>query len=319
MRETPPTLPPAGEQGSADPAPGPDGNLVSDAGSLPYHVVDVFALDGRPFTGNPLAVVLDGERLSAPQMQALAREFALSETAFPVPARTAGADYRLRIFTPAEELPFAGHPSVGSAWLLCSLGRLPADTSTVRQECGAGVLPVRFLADGRVEITGGPPVAGPPVHPAPILEACGLTESDVTRWPARLCGTGVPYFVVPVQLAALGSAVADIARLRALQAPVFLLSWSAGTVHARMFAPGLGVPEDPATGSAVTALGAWLAANELIPADGEVGFEVRQGAQIGRPSVLHGRVVTSGGRAVECAVAGTVAPVAQGRVAAPPG
>ena len=111
--------------------------------------------------------------------------------------------------------------------------------------------------------------------------------------------------------------MADLARLRALPAPVFLLSWSAGTVHARMFAPGLGVPEDPATGSAVTALGAWLAANELIPADGEVGFEVRQGTQIGRPSLLRGRVVTSGGRAVECAVAGAVAPVARGLVAVP--
>ncbi|MGZ4664888.1 MAG: PhzF family phenazine biosynthesis protein [Frankiaceae bacterium] len=283
---------------------------------MAYHVVDVFVVDGQPFTGNPLAVVLDGERLNALQMQALAREFALSETAFPLPAEAADADYRLRIFTPEEELPFAGHPSVGSAWLLSALGRLPA-RSAVRQECGAGVLPVRFLAGGQVEVTGGAPVAGPPVDPAALVEACGLTVDDVVQWPARLCGTGVSYFVLAVAPRALDAAAADLARLRALPAPVFLLSWSAGTVHARMFAPGLGVPEDPATGSAVTALGAWLAANELIPADGEVGFEVRQGTQIGRPSLLQGRVVTSGGRAVECAVAGAVAAVARGQVVVP--
>ena len=123
--------------------------MKSGAGELLYHVVDVFVVDGQPFTGNPLAVVLDADRLSAAQMQALAREFALSETAFPLPAQAAGADYRLRIFTPEEELPFAGHPSVGSAWLLSALGRVPAGRSTLRQECGVGVLPVRFLPAGR--------------------------------------------------------------------------------------------------------------------------------------------------------------------------
>ncbi len=302
MHEAPPTPPLFGD--------------VPGAGYLPYHVVDVFVVDGQPFTGNPLAVVLDGERLNTAQMQALAREFALSETAFPLAAQAAEADYRLRIFTPEDELPFAGHPSVGSAWLLSALGRLPA-RSTVRQECGAGVLPVRLLAGGQVEVTGGAPVAGPPVDPTPLAEACGLRVDDVAQWPARLCGTGVPYLVFAVASRALDAAAPDLGRLRALPAPVFLLSWSAETVHARMFAPGLGVPEDPATGSAVTALGAWLAANELVPADGEVGFEVHQGRQIGRPSMLAGRVVTRGGRAVECAVAGGVAPVARGQVAVP--
>src|SRR5512143_856583 len=111
-------------------------------------------------------------------MQALAREFALSETAFPLPAQAGAADYRLRIFTPEEEVPFAGHTSVGSAGLLSALGRLPAGSSVVRQECGAGVLPVRFLAGGQVEVTGGAPVAGPPVDPAAFLESCGLTAAD---------------------------------------------------------------------------------------------------------------------------------------------
>jgi len=319
VSETAASPPPTGDDADrATGARGQDQDVLPGDERLSYHVVDVFAVDGQPFTGNPLAVVLDGEHLSTTQMQTLAREFALSETAFPLPAQAAGADYRLRIFTPEQELPFAGHPSVGSAWVLSSLGRLPAHSTTVRQECGAGVLPVRFLVGGQVEITGANPFAGPPVDPTALVEACGLEVSDVTQWPARLCGTGVSYFVVAVRPAALGAAVADLARLRALQAPVFLLSWSEGTVHARMFAPGLGVPEDPATGSAVTALGAWLAENAMIPAEGEVAFEVRQGAEIGRPSVLLGRVVTSGGRAVECAVAGAVALVARGQVAVPP-
>ena len=104
--------------------------------TLPYHVLDVFT--DRPFAGNPLAVVLDADDLSAGQMQAVAREFNLSETTFPLPSDQ--ADYRVRIFTPGQDLPFAGHPSVGTAWLLARLGRIR--TGPVRQECGAGILPV---------------------------------------------------------------------------------------------------------------------------------------------------------------------------------
>src|SRR5882724_7553064 len=105
---------------------------------LDYHVVDVFT--DRAFTGNPLAVVLGGDELTSAQMQAIAREFNLSETTFPLPPTTAGADYRVRIFTPSQELPFAGHPSIGTAWVLRSLARL--ETGTATQECGAGLLAV---------------------------------------------------------------------------------------------------------------------------------------------------------------------------------
>src|SRR5919199_3567260 len=106
---------------------------------LRYEVVEVFT--DRPFTGNPLAVVFGGEALAGEQMQAIAREFHLSETAFVLPPTTADATYRLRIFTPEAELPFAGHPSVGAAWTLARLGRL--GRGTVRQSCGAGVVPLQ--------------------------------------------------------------------------------------------------------------------------------------------------------------------------------
>src|SRR5512133_457124 len=109
---------------------------------LAYHVVDVFS--ERPFEGNPLAVVLDADELSTDALQTVALEFHLSETAFPMHSEV--ADYRLRIFTPVMELPFAGHPSVGTAWLLARLGRIRH--GAVRQECGAGVLPVDVTAEG---------------------------------------------------------------------------------------------------------------------------------------------------------------------------
>jgi trans-2,3-dihydro-3-hydroxyanthranilate isomerase len=126
--------------------------------TLLYRVVDVFT--DRPFAGNPLAVVIDADDLDTADLQTIARQFNLSQTAFPMQPteseRLAGADYRLRIFTPLTELPFAGHPSIGAAWVLASLGRI--SPGTVRQACGAGVLPLQVAADrGSVELTGGTP------------------------------------------------------------------------------------------------------------------------------------------------------------------
>src|SRR2546426_6011226 len=135
--------------------------------TLAYHVVDV-STDG-PFAGNPLAVVLDADALPAAAMQAIAREFHLSETAFPL--RSAVADYRLRIFTSAEELPFAGHPSVGSGWLLATLRRIPF--GSVTQECGAGVLPLAVTPAGAT-LTGGTPSYGDPLDYGALLPLLGL-------------------------------------------------------------------------------------------------------------------------------------------------
>ena len=123
---------------------------------LEYEVVDVFT--DTAFAGNPLAVVLGAEDLETAALQAIAREFALSETAFPM-APTTGADYRLRIFTPEVELPFAGHPSIGTAWVLAQRGELAP--GEVVQSCGAGELRLQVAADaGPVTLTGGTPTVG---------------------------------------------------------------------------------------------------------------------------------------------------------------
>ncbi|MGH3743314.1 MAG: PhzF family phenazine biosynthesis protein [Mycobacteriales bacterium] len=284
--------------------------------SLAYHVVDVFT--ERAFAGNPLAVVLEGDDLSTQQCQAIAREFNLSETTFPMATATT-ADYRLRIFTPGAELAFAGHPSVGTAWLMRSLGRVSG--STVVQDCGAGLLPLSLRADGSVELTGGTPTVGPPLPAADLLSAVGLDEkSRAPGVSARCAGTGSDFTYVCVTDDAVARARPGPDLVAAL-APtgghgLFLFSWHDGAVHARMFAPGLGVGEDPATGSAATGLGAWLAAEGVV-GDGEASYVVEQGAEMGRPSTMRCAVVVRDGAAVECRVAGSVVAVASGTLSVP--
>lgn len=278
---------------------------------LAYHVVDVFT--ERAYAGNPLAVVLDADALSTQQCQAIAREFNLSETTFPI-ASDAAADYRLRIFTPAAELPFAGHPSVGTAWLMHLLGRAPGPT--VVQDCLAGLLPLSLLPDGSVELTGATPSVGPPLPATDLLAAVGLDGSACAPGvSARRAGTGSDFTYVCVEDSLVAQARPGAGLVEALASTgghgLFLFSWAAGAVHARMFAPGLGVGEDPATGSAATGLGAWLAAEGLV-GEGETSYVVAQGAEMGRPSTMRCAVVVRDGAAAECRVAGSVVPVASG-------
>jgi len=293
-------------------------------------VLDVFA--DRPFEGNPLAVVLGADDLSTAQLQALAREFHLSETAFPMTASPAevaeGADYRLRIFTPEVELPFAGHPSVGAACLLTELGAVA--TPTLRQACGAGVLPLEVAADGsRATLTGGDPVVGGEVDAAEALRAVGLGEVDLLGPPAILAGTGLPYVVVPVTAAALRRAAPDLSELKRLfrhpqeATGVYLVAWELGdeaptSVRARMFAGDVGVAEDPATGSAALALGAALP-SMLGLGDGETRLVVTQGVEMGRPSTLLVQVDVTARRPTRVRVSGGAVRVASGRVSVPPG
>jgi trans-2,3-dihydro-3-hydroxyanthranilate isomerase len=287
---------------------------------LPYHVVDVFAQEA--FAGNPLAVVLDGDALSDDQMLRLADEFHLSETAFPLrptaDEAARGVDYRLRIFTPVNELPFAGHPSIGTAWLMARLGRVAA--GTVVQACGAGDLPLDVATDGGpVELTGGEPTWTEPVDPSAALAAVGLDPGDLIGPPPRSCSTGLGYVVLPVRADALARCEPDISRLRRSPTGIFVVAWDAATAtaRARMFAGDLGQPEDPATGSAATAFGAWLAVSGEVPADAETTYTIHQGVEMGRPSLLTCRVTVEGGRAVRARVSGSVQPVAEGRVTTP--
>jgi trans-2,3-dihydro-3-hydroxyanthranilate isomerase len=285
-----------------------------DLSALSYRIVDVFT--DRAFAGNPLAVVIEGDDLTTDQMQTIAGEFNLSETAFPLPPTSPDATYRLRIFTPSTELPFAGHPSVGSAWVLRSLGRLR--DGPVVQECGAGLLPLTIGGD-TVTLTGGTPHLAAVVDPRPVLAALRLSAADLVGDPVRWAGVGINFGFVHVQPSAVARADLDSVLAAALPpgAGVFVFSYVDGVAHARMFAPGVGVVEDPATGSAALGLGVWLAACGRAAADGETSYVVNQGLELGRPSRLACVVRCEAGVAVESRVSGSVVPIAEGHIRRP--
>ena len=296
---------------------------------LTYDIVDVFT--DRPFAGNQLAVVHGAEDLSTGQCQALAREFGFSESTFPGAVRE-GREYATRIFTPEQEIPFAGHPTLGTAWALRSRGLLTGDEAT--QVCGAGRIGVRFDAE-HVELTAVPRDLAGPVPPDVVrvlLRPLGLSLSDVAgeTWVA---GCGLSFVHVPVteeavvRATATGSGfppvaerLAGLGRVEDLLDAVNLYAVAGAAphldVHSRVFVPGAGVPEDPATGSAAAGLGLTLVATGLLPEGGR--YTIRQGVEMGRPSRLSGRVEATGGSATLCHVGGQVQPVASGEIVVPP-
>jgi trans-2,3-dihydro-3-hydroxyanthranilate isomerase len=264
-------------------------------------VVDVFT--DRPLEGNPLGVVLDAEGLSDDEMGAIAREFNLSETTFVLPPTSPQADYRMRIFTPTRELPFAGHPSIGTAHLLAEEGVLPlrGELTTVRQQLELGVLPLEVHArDGRptrVVMTQGRPELGEPYGEGEVVEllaALGLPPSATRAGlPARPASTGIWSLLLPLDdIAALGRLEPDpraLATVRGMEelSVVYAFALAEGEARARAFAPHLGVGEDAATGSAAGALGAYLWAHDALPkAGGALRFRVRQGVEMRRPSLI---------------------------------
>ena len=284
--------------------------------TLAYEIVDVFT--DRPFAGNPLAVVFGAEGLATEQMQALALEFNLSETVFVLPPTQVGATYRARIFTPAAELPFAGHPSVGAAVTASRRGMF--GVGSITQECGAGVLPIE-VGETAATLTGGSPTLGPELDPEPLLEMAGLTAGDHAGPAPRVAGCGLEFPYLPVRPDAVARAKVNAAAAERYGVEhVSVFSWDAETqtAHARVFVPGLGVPEDPATGSAALGLGVWLVASGLLPGDGRSAYAVRQGIEIHRPSALTCTVTAADGAAVGATVSGQVMAVARGEILVPP-
>lgn len=276
--------------------------------------VDVFA--SGPMTGNPLAVVLDADDWPAHRMQALAAELGISETVVVVPP-TANGDARLRIFTPVRELPIAGHPVVGAAWVLHAAGRTG---DGARLETGAGAVAVRV--QGAVATADlGPATAGAEVDAAEAAAALGVPRA---AGPARIWGVGVPQVMLPVaDVAALRAAVPDHGALGTLGERDGWLGVSAyapareedgrTVVEVRHFAPLGGVPEDPVTGSAAGALGARLASEGLGgPAPG-LSLVVRQRTATGRG----GEVAVRVGPAGRVQVGGRVVPLFEGRFVDP--
>lgn len=310
--------------------PLPAGRWI-DEPHLDYVVVDVFVSDAsRPFEGNPLAVVLDADALSTAQCQTLATEFQLSETVFPMAPTVSGADYRARIFTITSELPFAGHPTVGVAWVLAKLGRLAPGSAV--QQCPVGLVALDISADaGPVRLTGPVPEISAPIDPLPLLDAVGLLPSDLAGPLPRLSGTGIQFAFLSVRPDALARARPNLAALAALQhdimgVQVLVLPENLGRpeeradeplgIRARVFVADIG-GEDPATGSAAVALGGWLVASDIAGATGETRYTISQGTEMGRPSVLSCDVTALGGEVTQVRVSGRVAVIASGRIRVP--
>lgn len=298
-----------------------------------YLTVDVFT--ERRFGGNPLAVLPQAEGLDGERMQRIAREFNYSESTFVLPAREPDCARRVRVFTPMQEVPFAGHPNVGTAFVLAALGELeapPEDGETeVAFEEAAGRVPIRIRwragKPESCELTAPKPLAiGKDIEPDKIAAATGLSPRDLVTEHHRPCvaGVGLPLVFAEVRdRAALARARPvdvgpdDLASLGAVQAPgIHLYTRDADPetdLQTRMFAPAVGVPEDPATGSANCALGALLAA--LEPADeGEFRYRIAQGVEMGRPSRLAARAFKSGGKVHESRIGGGCVPVCDGSI-----
>jgi trans-2,3-dihydro-3-hydroxyanthranilate isomerase len=299
-----------------------------------FYQLDVFTT--TPLAGNPLAVFPDARGLKPATMQALAREMNLSETTFVFPSDS--ATRQVRFFTPAAEIPLAGHPTIGTWWLLAELGvveGLVADgTITCTQETGRGVLPVDLtLAGGRpvrVEMTQALPEWGRTAGDCTALaRAVGGDDGLIpSAPPPQVLSTALPQLMIPVRtradLAALpsGGTGGELATLLRAMGTDCAMLYAPGeapgfTAHCRMFAPGLGVPEDPATGSAAGALGAYLVHHGVVtPHDGEARMAFEQGIEIGRPSRIDVRVMTdSDGTITGVHVGGAAVRVIAGEVA----
>jgi trans-2,3-dihydro-3-hydroxyanthranilate isomerase len=274
-----------------------------------FVICDVFT--DRPFEGNQLGVFTDARGLTGEQMQALASEIGFSECTFVLPAEHGGSA-RIRIFTPAAELPFAGHPCLGTAFVLGA----PMQLDEIRLETGAGIVPVRLEREGNTLAFGRMmqpvPTARPYELHAELLIALGVDASEL---PIEVYDNGVEhvYVVLPTEreVAALEP---DMAALRGLGDIGVSCAAGSGTNYTtRVFAPGLGVPEDPATGSAAGPLAVHLASHGRIAWGEEI--VIAQGAALGRPSTLFARANGSAEAIVSVEVGGSAVIVARGEFA----
>jgi len=271
---------------------------------LQFYQADVFT--DEPFGGNPVAVFPDADGLTDVELQQIAREMNLSETVFVFPPTDQAAVVKMRIFTPTQEIPFAGHPVIGTFFVLGTLDRLALREPVTRvlQECNLGLFPVDIHShDGVIErVVMAQPnpefldVIEDPEALFAIARALGITKAAITesRFPVQVVSTGLPVIIVPIRtLTAVRSIVPDVAAIAELSQQygangmmVFstMTVEQSSTVHTRMFAPLIGIVEDPATGSASGALGAYLVQHGVVDIRPETEITAEQGYEIDRPS-----------------------------------
>lgn len=294
-----------------------------------YFTADVFT--DTPFGGNQLAVFPDARGIPEHRLLDVTREFNYSETTFVYPAVDPKHARHVRIFTPGAEVPFAGHPTVGTAHVLACIGEiaLTGDTTDIVFEEGVGAVPVSIRSTAgkptfsQLSVAKLPEVGPPPPDRDSLAGVLGLDVDDLLdgRWSAQALSCGLPFLFVPLR-----DRVA-VARARIIMDPwekalfgtwasevfVFALGGerTGSDIHARMFAPALNVPEDPATGSANAALAGYLAARDPLR-DGMLRWRVEQGFEMGRPSILEVEADVSSGTVTGVRVGGASVLVCEG-------
>jgi trans-2,3-dihydro-3-hydroxyanthranilate isomerase len=286
--------------------------------TLRYRVVDVFS--SRPLSGNPLAVFPESHGLDGTTMQAIARELNLSETTFVLPSSRHDCVARVRIFTPAREIAFAGHPTLGTAFVLRDQGAIEAGVRGFSLEEGVGPVTVEVgTGAGPMLWLRTPEVAEGRLHPPEVCaRALGLVREDLSEVPPQTFSAGNPtIFVALGTPAAVDRAWLDLAGARSLRGDdpdpscVFVFARTDDGAYSRMFAPEYGISEDPASGSSTGPLAVFMMRNGLLPAADGTSFVSEQGVRMGRRSLLHVRIRGDFG-ADGILVGGDVAPVATG-------
>jgi len=274
-----------------------------------YVLADVFT--DTPLEGNQLAVFTDARDLTSEEMQKIAREMNLSETVFVLPATVEDADVRIRIFTPGNELPFAGHPTLGTAFVLGA----PLQRIVIRLETGVGVIPVELRREGPRIVFGEmeQPIPNWTTvdDPEPLFAALGVGGSGL---PVERCDVGPGHVYVelgsPEEVAALKPDLVALARVTSDGTNCF--ARDGGRWKTRMFAPLHGVGEDPATGSAAGPLAVFLARHGRIDFGEQI--EISQGAELKRPSTLYAQADGSGDDVERVLVGGSAVTIARGEL-----
>jgi len=297
---------------------------------FPFQTWDIFTR--KKFTGNPLAVVFDASGLSTDAMQTITAEFNLSETTFVLPPENSENTARVRIFTPEFEMPFAGHPTVGTA---IAIGKSRNIEGVLKLELNAGIFPVNVQCGNEKKLNGEdtqdfacftspntPVETGKAPSIKALAQAVGLEVEDIDQdaHHPRRCGSGgVDYIYLCANLDNVKRAKLDYGAFEALELGniIGLYLYAKGgeeegaSYHARMFAPSAGVPEDPATGSAATAFPAQIALSEKFD-DGEYKWIIEQGYEMGRPSQIMARVTIRDGIVQRVQIGGYGVPMMSG-------
>ncbi len=302
--------------------------------SYKFYTADVFT--NRIFGGNQLAVFPNAKGLSSKLMQKIAKEFNLSETAFVLPPQNSNNTRQLRIFTPGTELPFAGHPTIGTAYVLAAIGAIPlqARSTEIVFEEGVGDVRVVIYSQDSKPVSAYlttaqlPEFIPNPPEPGIIAQILSLKAEDLPleEWSPAAVSCGVPFLFVPVcNRNALSKISLNLElwqkHLQAYQAPhlyVFCFDSELEGSHlrARMFAPAMGITEDPATGAAASALAGYLGVRDATE-NSLLQWRVEQGFEMGRPSILEVEAKKTAGQIVKVRVGGQSVMVGEGTIAIP--